>query len=400
MMFNGPLLKDNSVKLVDNTYNANDVLKPISADIGKENIMGCVKSQGQWIVTLKRKEDVQLLQQTGIKVNDDYVTISGVTTTLLTVSLFGVPSYMDDYDLSCKLQEYGCKLKSKWTHKCHEDYPDIENGIRYVRLEMPSNAKSLPYAITVNRERIRLKHNGQLRVCNLCLAEDHIMRECPKFQCRECGVQGHTAFRCPQVKCFRCGKNGHKSYHCEEMEFGRDKQEHDSMDVEPKTDGVAMAPTDVPGPVAAAPGRVDDQGDSEMPQDRFEEDSDKEMTDSTVTEGEKKSPDADAAAIEIDNAQTKASNPSQEAHDNLNEASAWVDDLHPRSPTLTQIQRIKDLKKKTTNRLAMPSHDLTNLRRAASSDGIYLKSRRSSSSKGPNLSVARKTTPKDRPVKM
>lgn len=209
-------MKNNSVKFVDNNYDASVVLKAIATDIGKENIMGCVKTQGLWIVTLRKKQDVELLQETGLKVGDDLVNIVGVTKTILTVSVFGVPLYVDDSEITDKLEEFGCKLRSNWVHKFYDDFPEIENGIRFVRLEMPNNAKSLPYAIIVSGIHLRLKHNGQLRVCNLCLAEDHIMRDCPHYCCRSCGQQGHTASRCPTIRCYKCNKDGHKSFQCPE----------------------------------------------------------------------------------------------------------------------------------------------------------------------------------------
>ena len=98
-------MKMNSVKFLDNGYNAIDILKAMASEIGKDNITGCVKSNGQWIVTLVNKEDVDLLQGTGLKVAGDFVNIVGVTKTLLTVSVFGVPSYIDDGEISMKLDD-------------------------------------------------------------------------------------------------------------------------------------------------------------------------------------------------------------------------------------------------------------------------------------------------------
>ena len=75
--------------------------------------------------------------------------MKGVTKTLTTVSLFGVPTFVSDNELTEKLLELGCIMKGEWTHKTYNDYPGVENGIRFVRLELPSKAKSLPYVITV-----------------------------------------------------------------------------------------------------------------------------------------------------------------------------------------------------------------------------------------------------------
>ncbi|PIK34248.1 putative zinc finger CCHC domain-containing protein 10-like [Apostichopus japonicus] len=101
---------------------------------------------------------------------------------------------------------------------------NIENGIRYIRLELPTECKSLPYAMTLNGVHMRLKHNGQTRVCNLCLENDHIMRNCPKYVCRECNSQGHWEAKCPQVRCFKCNDLGHKSFNCPQA--GDDNNDH------------------------------------------------------------------------------------------------------------------------------------------------------------------------------
>ncbi|PIK43283.1 putative zinc finger CCHC domain-containing protein 10-like [Apostichopus japonicus] len=121
---------------------------------------------------------------------------------------------MEDSELTEKLTNLGCKIKSNWTHKYYAEYSTIENGIRFVRLEFPNNTRSLPYAITIGSSHLRLKHNGQTRSCNKCLSEDHLMRDCPQYECRECGALGHSRSRCPTVKCYNCNQYGHKSVLC------------------------------------------------------------------------------------------------------------------------------------------------------------------------------------------
>lgn len=211
----GDVLKTYSVRVVDNTYNPIDVINAVSMDIGNENVRGCVKCNGQWIITMKTKEDAELLQETGLKIGKDSCTVTGVSKNIITVSCFGVPSYVEDHELSGKLTDFGCLIKSQWTHKYYTEFPGVENGIRFVRVELPPNARSLPYAINIDGEHIRIKHNGQTKVCNKCLSDSHIMRDCPQYTCRECGSQGHAESRCPQVKCFRCNSYGHKSFLCQ-----------------------------------------------------------------------------------------------------------------------------------------------------------------------------------------
>lgn len=217
-------LKECSVRVMDDSYEVKDVLKSIINDIGNGKILSCVKSSGNWIITLRNKDDADLLIETGIVINDSTCNVYGVSRSFLTVSLFGVPSYIDDDELSEKLLEFGCKLKGKWHHNTYPEFPNIENGIRYIRLELPTECKSLPYAMTLNGVHMRLKHNGQTRVCNLCLENDHIMRNCPKYVCRECNSQGHWEAKCPQVRCFKCNDLGHKSFNCPQA--GDDNNDH------------------------------------------------------------------------------------------------------------------------------------------------------------------------------
>lgn len=199
---------------MDNAFEVKDVIEAVMNDMGKDSLVGCVKMTGYWVITMKERKDSELLQETGLVINNEACNVFGVSRTLLTVSLFGIPAYIADSELTEKLNEYGCVIKGQWKHKTYPDFPNIENGTRFVRLELPPNVKSLPYAITIEGVHIRLKHNGQTKVCNLCLGEDHIMRSCPQYTCKECQLQGHTEAYCPKVKCFKCQDYGHKSFTC------------------------------------------------------------------------------------------------------------------------------------------------------------------------------------------
>lgn len=242
----GSILKTYSVRVVDNAYNPIDVISAVTMDIGKENVRGCVKTNGQWIITLKSTEDADLLQETGLRIGNDSCTVTGVTKSIVTVSCFGVPCYIEDDELTGKLKDLGCLIKSKWTRKYYSEFPEVENGIRFVRIELPPKAKSLPYAINIGGEHIRLKHNGQTKVCNKCLSDDHIMRDCPQYTCRECGTQGHTESRCPGVKCYKCNHFGHKSFLCE-AESTASHSESEPMEGKPEATP-APAPSATPTP--------------------------------------------------------------------------------------------------------------------------------------------------------
>lgn len=153
-------LKERSVRILDNNFELKDVVSAITEDLGKDKITTCFKSSGYWNITLDHRSDADLLLETGVIINDLTCDVLGVSRTFLTVSLFGVPQYITDDELSEKLSEFGCTLKSNWHRNSYPDYPKIENGIRYVRLELPADVKSLPYAVTINGEHIRLKHKS------------------------------------------------------------------------------------------------------------------------------------------------------------------------------------------------------------------------------------------------
>ncbi|PIK58787.1 putative zinc finger CCHC domain-containing protein 10-like [Apostichopus japonicus] len=250
-------LKENSVRVFDKGYSYTDLVKSIHADVGNQRIIGCVKSSGQWIVTLKNGADAELIQETGLEIKGEYSNVVGVEKTILTVSRYGIPSYIEDAELSSKLEGYGCLVKTDWTRNHHEEFPEIENGIRYARVQMPTNAKNLPYAVTIDNIHMRVKHNDQIKVCNNCLSEKHTMKECPKYICRLCGKQGHAERRCPKVKCFRCQQFGHKSFDCtEEVDPNEnDLDAQDTMETNSETpdnaekpieDNVAEVPTSLP----------------------------------------------------------------------------------------------------------------------------------------------------------
>lgn len=50
-----------------------------------------------------------------MKIKDDLCNVTGVTKSIVTVSLFGVPSWVDDHELSQRLVEFGYILKTDWT---------------------------------------------------------------------------------------------------------------------------------------------------------------------------------------------------------------------------------------------------------------------------------------------
>ncbi|KAJ8028518.1 hypothetical protein HOLleu_30777 [Holothuria leucospilota] len=254
---NSTSMKEKSVRIIDDGYSSKELLDALVLDIGVESIVGCVKVGGQWVVNVKECRDADLLMETGLVIGGRPFSVYGITRNITTVSLFGVPSFISDAELNSKLMDYGCKIKSSWTHKTFPEYPNIENGIRFVRLELPDTKKSLPYAIIINGVHLRVKHNGQVKVCNLCLAEDHIMKNCPSYKCKECGTQGHSESQCPSVLCYACKKHGHKSFSCPDR--SQSHNQDGSMDTD-HTYAKTIDPTpDVDSGKSGANSKVTDQ---------------------------------------------------------------------------------------------------------------------------------------------
>ena len=160
--------------------------------------MGIVKSGGEWQITLKSTINMRELVDNGIEIDGKDIPVRCLTRNIIVVSFFGVPVYVDNNMLTAKLDEFDVKQISSWTRKCYRDYPDIESGIVFCRIELPEHVRSLPYATRIAEVNIQIKHNGQLKVCNYCLSEEHLMRSCPdRRKCYICNLPGHIARDCP-----------------------------------------------------------------------------------------------------------------------------------------------------------------------------------------------------------
>ena len=55
---------------------------------------------------------------------------------LLKVSFFAVPYFIENDKLSEKLHNFRVIQKGPWTCKTYQEYPSIENGIVFTRIEM------------------------------------------------------------------------------------------------------------------------------------------------------------------------------------------------------------------------------------------------------------------------
>lgn len=125
------------------------------------------------------------------------------------VSFLHLPAYLEDEVIEDKLKFWGVTPLMKIRRRV---YPgtNIADGTRYVKVKFPKEVTSLPYSAkfeTVDgTQYFRVIHDGQEKLCRLCMQPGHIIRDCPDFKCFECYEQGHFAKDCRADKCPDCMK--------------------------------------------------------------------------------------------------------------------------------------------------------------------------------------------------
>ena len=145
-----------------------------------------VKTAGEWQVTLRENTNIRSIIDNGIEINGGDMPVRSLTRNLIVVSFFGV--YMNsELDRSAHGRESATVI-----------FRILRAGSFFCRVELSEGVRSLPYATRIAEVNVQIKHNGQLKVCNYCLSEEHLMRSCPdRRKCYNCNLPGHITRECP-----------------------------------------------------------------------------------------------------------------------------------------------------------------------------------------------------------
>ena len=192
---------------------AKNIIDAVEAACGLNTILACVpKGTDQFEITVADKEANDLLAG-GIQIGEEQFPCREVASRTLVVSFLHLSSYVTDDEIYDKLYDYGVEPVSNIRRRF---YPGtrVADGTRYLRVKMPPEVKSLPYAMRftsgTSSDYYRVVHDNQKKVCSMCLSDQHLYRDCPKFVCYHCSGQGHIARSCKEISCDSCGYGGSK----------------------------------------------------------------------------------------------------------------------------------------------------------------------------------------------
>jgi hypothetical protein len=129
----------------------------------------------------------------------------------LVVSFLHLPAYVGDEQIENKLKQLGVEIIGQIKRRVYPN-TDIVDGTRHVKVRFPPTIKSLPYSMKFHDGEsyayYRVIHNKQVKVCNNCMSDQHVFRECPENRCFKCSDFGHLSRNCVALKCQDCGKFG------------------------------------------------------------------------------------------------------------------------------------------------------------------------------------------------
>ncbi|KAI2646229.1 ATP-dependent RNA helicase glh-4 [Labeo rohita] len=211
-----------------NEVRAMDIIKAVTEKYGNGKILALRPRQGkEYELTMENKEVCHDLAD-GLLVKGVNCEVKKLQNRDYVVSFMHLPAYLDDEIILNKLEGWGVFPLSKIKRRL---YPgtNIEDGTRFVKVRFPREIVSLPYSTKLEMAEgpqfFRVMHSNQVKTCKLCMSPDHLVKDCPDFQCYKCEERGHFAQDCDAVRCPEC-RNFLNKCECwmEEEEGGGDIQ--------------------------------------------------------------------------------------------------------------------------------------------------------------------------------
>ncbi|MGL4766055.1 MAG: hypothetical protein ACRC2N_13650 [Aeromonas sp.] len=198
------------VDLMDNRQvKAEDIIKVVTEKIGFGKLLAVRPKHGkEYELTLEGAEFCDMLLD-GIEIKGQLFQVRRLEVKEHIVSFLHLPAYLADEVIETKLKFWGVTPVTKIKRRL---YPgtNIADGTRYVKVKFPKEVTSLPYSAKFETadgtQYFRVIHDGQEKLCRMCLQPGHIFRDCPDFKCFECFEQGHFAKDCMADRCPDCEK--------------------------------------------------------------------------------------------------------------------------------------------------------------------------------------------------
>ncbi|CAC5385394.1 unnamed protein product [Mytilus coruscus] len=117
------------------------VINSVEAEVGEGVVEACVPKSGNvYEITLKELEAVDLLCDTGFKVNNVKFKPNAVFSKQKMVSFLNVSYYVTDEEITKKLEDFGAELISPIKLRMHPG-TTIADGTRYVVVRFPEFVK-------------------------------------------------------------------------------------------------------------------------------------------------------------------------------------------------------------------------------------------------------------------
>jgi len=186
---------------------AEDIIRSVTRNIGHGKLLAVrPKNSTEYELTLTCADDCDDLIN-GVEIKGQLCVVRRLELKECVVSFIHLPAYVEDETIEDKLKLWGVTPITKIKRRL---YPgtDITDGTRYVKIRFPKEITSLPYSAkfeTSEGERyFRVIHDGQIKLCRMCMQPGHVFKDCPDFKCYECAEQGHFAKDCKAEKCLDC----------------------------------------------------------------------------------------------------------------------------------------------------------------------------------------------------